>query len=121
VGGDGCKDIAWFHPAGREMGEQDWFDTGLRSIGMYLDGRGLRHRGRRGEVITDDSFLLLLNAGAQDGTFALPDAPWADRYEQVVDTTYAYGQPALATAPIAAGQPLPLEARSALLLRVLRA
>ena len=39
-----CKDLAWFHPAGRELTADDWFDTGLRSIGMYLDGRGLRHR-----------------------------------------------------------------------------
>ena len=33
-GGDGCKDLAWFHPAGRELSSQDWFDSGLRSIGM---------------------------------------------------------------------------------------
>jgi len=45
--GDGCKDLAWFHPGGREMASDDWFDTGLRTLGMYLDGRGLRHRDRR--------------------------------------------------------------------------
>jgi glycogen operon protein len=120
VGGDGCKDVAWFHPAGREMGEQDWFDAGLRSIGMYLDGRGLRHRDRRGEVIVDDSFLLLLNADDQDGTFTVPGAPWADRYERVVDTTCPGGLPAPGATPVAAGQALPVEGRSALLLRVVR-
>ena len=41
---------------------------------MYLDGRGLRHRGARGEVIVDDSFLLLLHSGDGDGVFRLPGA-----------------------------------------------
>ena len=27
-GGDGCKDLAWFHPAGRELSDADWFDAG---------------------------------------------------------------------------------------------
>src|SRR3954464_3562276 len=44
AGEDGRKDLAWFHPAGRELSAGDWFDSGLRSIGMYLDGRALRHR-----------------------------------------------------------------------------
>ncbi len=58
IDGDGCKDLAWFHPAGRELTADDWFDTGLRTIGMYLDGRALRHRGSRGEQVVDHSYLL---------------------------------------------------------------
>ena len=87
------KDLAWFHPSGREMADADWFDTGLRTLGMYLDGRRLRHRNRRGEPIVDDSFLLLLHAGDADITFALPRAPWADSYAPVVDTTNPGGAP----------------------------
>jgi glycogen operon protein len=119
-GGDGCKDIAWFHPAGRELTEDDWFDSGLRSIGMYLDGRGLRHRDRRGEVITDDSFLLLLHAGDQAGTFTIPGSPWASDYELVIDSGYPGGVPNLSRATISAGEQLPMDARTVLLLRVLR-
>jgi isoamylase len=118
-GGDGCKDLAWFHPAGREMNEQDWFDVGLRSIGMYLDGRGLRHRDRRGQVIMDDSYLLLLHAGDLDGTFALPAGPWANSYELVVDTAQIGGAPA-SDGRVAAGSGLPVIARSVILLRVCR-
>src|SRR5205823_7021136 len=80
-GGDGCKDLAWFHPDGRELTEADWADAGLRTLGIYLDGRGLRHRGSRGEVIVDDSYLLLMHSGDQPASFTLPDAPWADQYE----------------------------------------
>jgi glycogen operon protein len=116
---DGTKDLAWFHPAGREFSASDWFDSGLRSIGMYLDGRGLRHRNRRGETIVDDSFLLVLHSGDQDGIFTLPAAPWADSYECVVDTEQVGGVP-LVAAPIAGGEKLPMRARSVQLLRIVR-
>jgi glycogen operon protein len=127
-GGDGCKDLAWFHPAGREMSPQDWFDTGLRSIGMYLDGRGLRHRDARGETIVDDSYLLLLHSGDLDGTFTLPDEPWAAGYERVVDTAETGGFPIAkfgggvpgAVPLVPGGSDLAVRARSVLLLRVRR-
>jgi glycogen operon protein len=120
TGGDGCKDLAWFHPAGRELAEDDWFDTGLRSIGMYLDGRGLRHRDSRGQTIMDDSFLLLLHSGDKDGVFTIPGVPWAARYERVIDTTEIGGEPDEAAEDIPGGAGLPMSARSVVLLRVLR-
>ncbi|MGN6605898.1 MAG: glycogen debranching protein GlgX [Jatrophihabitans sp.] len=119
-GGDGCKDLAWFHPDGREMQDDDWYDAGLRTIGMYLDGRGLRHRDRRGRMIIDESFLLLLHAGDEDGLFAVPDRPWADTYTVVVDTRYVGGVPYPRTKPVAGGSHVPMSARSALLLLVNR-
>ncbi|HEV7206873.1 MAG TPA: glycogen debranching protein GlgX [Jatrophihabitans sp.] len=119
-GGDGCKDLAWFHPAGRELSDGDWFDAGLRSIGMYLDGRKLRHRSRRGEPIVDESFLLLLHSGDADGTFTLPGEPWAAAYEPVIDTRGVSGEPADATL-ITAGTKMAMSHRSVLLLRVHRA
>jgi glycogen operon protein len=117
---DECKDLAWFHPAGREMSEQDWFDAGLRSIGMYLDGRGLRHRNGRGEVIIDDSFLLLLHAGDQPGAFRLPGVPWARGYEVVVDTGRTGGIPHPGDDDPHGGADLAVGPRTSLLLRVLR-
>ncbi|MEP7179242.1 MAG: glycogen debranching enzyme, partial [Pseudonocardiales bacterium] len=116
----GCKDLAWFHPAGHELSAGDWFDTGLRSIGMYLDGRGLRNRGARGQVIVDDSYLLVLHSGDNDGAFRLPGLPWATAYEVVIDTTHVGGVPDPATARRAAGVDVPIGARSSLLLLVKR-
>jgi len=118
-GGDGCKDLAWFHPAGRELTSDDWFDSGLRSIGMYLDGRGLRHRDARGEVIMDESYLLLLHAGDLSGTFTVPGMPWANRYEMVIDTTNPGGVP-VDTETSPGGTALPIGARTVMLLRVHR-
>ena len=117
--GDGCKDLAWFHPAGHELGQDDWFDTGLRTLGMYLDGRGLRHRDQRGQLIIDDSFLLLLHSGDDPVDFALPGAPWAQQYAPVLDTSAVGGVPA-DPGPLDAGAVLPLGPRTTRLLRVVR-
>jgi glycogen operon protein len=117
--GDGCKDLAWFGSAGTELTASDWFDAGARTIGMYLDGRGLRHRDRRGELIIDDSFLLLLHAGDARCDFALPGPPWADQYERVLDTDRAGGTP-IDEAPVKAGIVLELGPRSVHLLRANR-
>ena len=122
--GDGCKDIAWFHPAGHELADNDWFDSGLRTIGLYLDGRGLRHRGRRNEVIIDDSYLWILHSGAEGIDFVLPAAPWASAYEIVIDTDQIGGEPMAdpSTPSLSpSGSSIAMPARSSLLLRVVRA
>jgi isoamylase len=115
-GGDGSKDVAWLHPAGRELTDLDWFDQGLRTIGMYLDGRGLRHRGGRGELIIDKSYLLLLHSGDHPAEFSLPGKPWADRYEVIIDTAEAGGSDGSASI-IDAEDTILLESRSVLVLR----
>ncbi|WP_375481175.1 glycogen debranching protein GlgX [uncultured Jatrophihabitans sp.] len=113
------KDLAWFHPDGRELTSRDWFDGSLRTLGMYLDGRQLRHRTRRGEPVVDESFLLLLHSGDDDRDFLLPGPPWSEGYETVVDTTRPGGEPA-GTAGLEADGTVTMTARSALLLRILR-
>jgi glycogen operon protein len=119
AGGDGCKDLAWFHPSGRELSEQDWFNTRLRTIGMYLDGRGLRHRDARGQLIIDESYLLVLHAGDDGVDFLMPGLPWASEYEVVIDTAQPSGIPKTVTT-VKAGKPLTLGPRSCLVLRVSR-
>ena len=119
AGGEGCKDLAWFHRAGREFTDADWQDDSLRTIGMYLDGRGLRHRDRRGEVIIDDSYLLLLHSGDGPCAFVLPLAPWGAAYEVVVDTAQVGGIPrTLGLVP--AGKTYDLLPRSVALLKIHR-
>jgi glycogen operon protein len=61
----GAKDVTWMHPAGREMGQADWLDPQLRTLGMWY-GRGSSPAGR---------LLLLLNADSALQPFALPAPP----------------------------------------------
>ena len=110
-----AKDLAWFRPDGRELIDNDWFSPDVETLGMYLDGDGLRSRSRRGERIDDDTFLLLVHAGTDDTTFTLPGEPWATSWCVLLDTTT--DQPATDERPVATGQGLALTARSALLLR----
>jgi len=85
-GADGVNDLGWFGADGAELTDGQWFDPGVATLGMYLNGAGLRTRGPRGERLVDDSFLLLLHAGADNREIVLPGAPWARSYEVVVDT-----------------------------------
>jgi isoamylase len=114
---DGTKDIAWFTPSGVEMNDADWASQSAQTLGMYLNGRGIRTRGPRGERITDDSFLLLLHSGDEPCKFHLPGQPWASGYVVELDTA---GAPAIEGVALHAGAPVELTARSLVLLRVRR-
>ena len=119
-GGEGRKDLAWFRPDGTEMTEREWHSPDTRTLGMYFDGEGIRQRGARGERLTDESYLLVLHAGAEDATFTLPGLPWATGYQVVVDTAYGDGLPPAGLDRPASGLDLPLAPSSAVLLRAVR-
>ncbi|HEX5194202.1 MAG TPA: glycogen debranching protein GlgX [Solirubrobacteraceae bacterium] len=73
-------DVWWFRPDGRRMTGRDW-EHGEAVLGMFLNGEAIPTPGRRGERITDDSFVLLFNAHGEDREFVLPPkrmgARWA--------------------------------------------
>jgi glycogen operon protein len=108
-------DVGWFTATGEELAHHDWLDPGLRTLGMYVSGDATSRRGERGEVIRDDSFLLLLHAGHTPIEFRLPGKPWADVYRIVLDTDVA-GGPEPVRRPYRAGQTVPMHGRSAVLL-----
>jgi isoamylase len=116
-GEDGVKDLAWFGPNGEELTDEQWFDPAQQTLGMYLDGRGIRTRGPRGERVVDDSLLLVLHTGPDDVDLVLPAAPWALSYDVLLDT--AREQP-LPGPSYAAGEKLPVTGRSSVLLRAVR-
>ncbi len=112
---DGLRDLAWFTPRGEEMTEGDWYAPAA-TLGMYLSGRDIPGRDEEGAPVVDDSFLAVLHAGADPVDFVLPGAPWAERYEVVVDT----GREEQASAPGVehrAGTAVTVPGRTVLLLR----
>jgi glycogen operon protein len=117
-GSGGTRDLAWFAPGGAQLTTGDWFDNDLQTVGMYLDGRGIRHRDERGRAVQDDSYLVQLHAGPEPVTVHLPGPPWADGYEFAVSTEWATGAPPR-PAVVAPG-PIEVPARCVWLLRVLR-
>ncbi|MDX3457277.1 glycogen debranching protein GlgX [Streptomyces sp. ME02-8801-2C] len=114
---DGLRDLAWFTPGGTEMTEGDWYAP-ASTVGMYLSGRDIPGRDARGAPIVDESFLAILHAGADPTSFVLPGAPWAERYEVVVDTSREEQGEAPGVG-YSAGEEISVPGRAVLLLRVL--
>ncbi|MDT0184340.1 glycogen debranching protein GlgX [Microbacterium sp. ARD31] len=81
---NGLDDIVWLHPDGRPMEEGDW-DSGQKSLGMYLNGDAINTRDSRGKPITDDHFVLWFNADGECEV-TLPPAEYAESWDVLIDT-----------------------------------
>ncbi|MEJ2644346.1 MAG: glycogen debranching protein GlgX [Gammaproteobacteria bacterium] len=88
------KDITWLAPDGSEMGEAQWNDGNLRTLGMLLSGKVLGDYDERGRPLSDETFLLLFNAHHEDMPFTLPSPPMLrGAWRGIFDTSYATGMP----------------------------
>ncbi|MBD8870054.1 glycogen debranching protein GlgX [Nocardioides donggukensis] len=109
----GPKDLAWLHPSGREMTEEDWHDDGLHAVGMFVSGSPLRSPGPRGEQLRDKSFMIWLNASPEVVDVMLPENEWVNAGEVVLST-----DPGLPTGkPVTAGEKITVDARTVVVLR----
>ncbi len=84
--GNGLPDIAWLNADGTPMDAASWGQPTVQPMGVFLNGEGITEPGLRGEDISDDSFLLMLNPGHEDAMMALPDAVAGEVWEVVLDT-----------------------------------
>jgi isoamylase len=84
----GTIDLGWFKPDGTEMNDEDWGSARVNAVGVFLNGEAITDRDRRGQPVTDDSFLLLFNAQADTIGWTLPKQ-WGNRWEALLDTSGA--------------------------------
>ncbi|MFG3258199.1 glycogen debranching protein GlgX [Streptomyces sp. NPDC048172] len=82
---DELSDIAWFTHEGEEMAQPDWQAAQARSVTVFLNGNAISEPGPQGERITDDSFLLLVNAHRESLDFVIP-VNHGREWEVIVDT-----------------------------------
>src|SRR5205823_4176386 len=68
----GTVDIGWFKPSGKAMTDRDWEAGHERSLGVFLNGKGIPGQDDRGRSLSDDSFLLLFNANSRPVRWMLP-------------------------------------------------
>jgi len=113
-GGD-VSDIGWFTRYGSEMQEPDWRRGVVGSLGVFLNGRGIRHPDEKGRPVTDQSFYLIFNSHYESMIFILPDERWGRRWQVVFDTHQT--QPRPSRKRLNAGHALIVEARSVMLLQ----
>ena len=80
INGFGLPDVWWFRADGRKMTNRDW-QHGEAVLGMFLNGDAILNPGPHGEAVSDDSFVLLFNAHAEDREFKLPRRRMGTRWE----------------------------------------
>ena len=80
-------DIAWLRPDGREMTEEDWNAGHCKTLGVFLNGRGLTDVDVTGEPLKDDSFYIVFNAHHEPIEFTLPQEV-VSNWIPVLNTTH---------------------------------
>jgi isoamylase len=114
IKGAGVKDILWLQPDGTEMTDEQWKQDSARSMGVFLSGEGLEEHDDRGQPMTDENFVLLMNAHHDGIPFTLP--PVAPESEWVVLADTSCQTTRDADLLYKAGDAYPLQARSLALL-----
>jgi len=86
IKGVGIKDILWLRPDGREMTDDEWNQEHARTLGLFLSGSAVDEIDERGQLITDENFVLLMNAHHEEVSFTLPSVASGMTWVSLVDT-----------------------------------
>jgi isoamylase len=87
----GGKDVAWLSPDGREMDDAAWHAGFVRTLGMLLSGTAIEEVNERGEPITGDTVLVLLNGHVEKVPFTLPPVEADLQWQRAIDTADPQG------------------------------
>jgi len=108
IRGGEVKDVAWLAPDGREMDDAAWNAGDARTLGMLLSGSAIEEVNERGEPITGDTLLVLLNGHTDKVPFTLPAIDGPQQWQRVFDTCDPHGADRMHKA----GAPYALQGRS---------
>jgi len=119
IKGANVKDILWLRPDGEEMTDREWSMYHARCLGLLLHGDAIEEHDERGGRIYDNTYLLLLNANAEEIAFRMPGEVGIARWHVEIDTCFVDGhRPDRRT--FNTGESYPLQGRSTTLLRILK-
>ncbi|MDY0041335.1 MAG: glycogen debranching protein GlgX [Desulforhabdus sp.] len=113
------KDVRWLRPDGREMTEEDWSNDLPLCLGVLLAGNSdaMDEVDERGNAISDDTMLLLLNAHYEAVSFIItPYFRNEGQWDLLLDTRTSTGRRKQVT--ISAGAVFEMIPRSLALLRL---
>jgi len=113
--GDELPDVWWMRPDGRKMTQRDWGNGEARAIAVFLNGDELKMETPRGEVVDDESFLVLFNAHHEPITFRMPTRRFGARWKLELSTAAPDADEG--SRSWAAREDVEVEARSILVLR----
>src|SRR6266540_309279 len=86
IPGSEIRDVIWLNPGGNLMSEEEWASPFVRCIGMLLSGDTSDVVTFEGELVRDDTFLLLINAHYEPIPFVLPGQENLE-WQLILDTT----------------------------------
>jgi isoamylase len=86
LAGAEASDLRWYTPAGNYPADADWSDPNALAIAFYLDGSDAPDRAADGTWLTDDDFLVLVNAWWEPLDFVLPATRPQATWQLEVDT-----------------------------------
>jgi glycogen operon protein len=108
------KDIYWLNPDGSEMSDEEWAHSFARCLGICMPGGEISRQDARGRPVTDDDFLMLLNAHHEAIPFQVPAVAGIRHWETLIDTSLDDAAPAERS--YAAGETFELQGRAFALL-----
>jgi isoamylase len=82
-------DMTWFLADGTQMSDADWNAPDPATVVAFIAGDSLDWLAPDGSVAGGDSLLVILRPGGEDADVRLPGAPWASRYDLLLDTAAA--------------------------------
>jgi isoamylase len=91
IKGEGIKDILWLKPDGREMTDQEWNQEHARTLGVFLSGSAVDEIDEHGQHVTDENFLLLMNASHEEVLFSLQVIESNVLWDVLIDTSQQAG------------------------------
>ncbi|WP_256013283.1 glycogen debranching protein GlgX [Desertivirga xinjiangensis] len=117
IKGIGLEDISWFLPDGEEMPEENWNHDFAKSLAIFLNGKGIRTVGPKGEPIVDDNFYIVFNAHYEPLTFVLPPKKYGSKWTKILDTHTGFVTGDDGGETFGASDSITVESRSVILLR----
>jgi len=114
IKGAGITDLIWLRPDGREMTDEEWNMEYARTLGVFLSGAAIYELDERGQPVTDENFLLLMNSHHEEVPFTIPPVISRGVWLGLIDTSCQLTRsPGVTYAP---GKAYPLQPRCLALL-----
>ncbi|MFA0963433.1 glycogen debranching protein GlgX [Roseivirga sp. BDSF3-8] len=86
VHGVGVRDIRWLAPDGHDMTDEEWDNGYVRCLSMLLNGHAMEERDEKGNLITDHTYMMMLNSYWEPVTFIFPLKHRKWEWEIIVST-----------------------------------
>lgn len=86
INGSQVDDLAWLRPDGSIMSGDDFHDPDFRAFGMRLAGDAIDELAPSGEIMQDDTLLMLMNQDSRPVSFTLPSNNGGTSWRVMLDT-----------------------------------